>query len=308
MVDQHLTRRALVGTAGASALAAAAALAGCSSAGGEAGSSSTSGSQGKPVILVVSFGTSYNSSRHITIGAIEDAIREKYGHEYDVRRAFTADTIIDILKERDGIEIDNVEAALDRCVADGVKTLVVQPTHLMDGFEYTDLADALEEYADKFDATALGAPLLDTPEDFEAVAAALGDAMASYDDGQTAFVFMGHGTEADANADYTTMQETFTARGMGAYFVGTVEAEPTCEDVIAAVQAAGYSRAVLSPLMVVAGDHATNDMADTEDPESWASKFAAAGIETTCLLVGLGQYAAIDDIYVDHVESAIATL
>ncbi|MDM8245744.1 sirohydrochlorin cobaltochelatase [Collinsella tanakaei] len=308
MTHQQMSRRALVGAAGTGAIMAAAALAGCSNETASSGSAEVTPAETKPVILVVSFGTSYNSSRHITIGAIEDAIREKYGHDYDVRRAFSADTIIDILKERDGIEIDNVETALDRCVADGIKTLVVQPTHLMDGYEYTDLADALDEYADKFDAVSLGAPLLDTPEDFEAVADALAEELTSYDDGQTALVFMGHGTEHEANADYATMQDTFASKGMSNYFVGTVEAEPTCDDVIAAVQAAGLTRAVLSPLMVVAGDHATNDMADTQDPESWASKFAAAGIDTTCLLVGLGQYAAIDDIYVSHADAAIEAL
>ena len=262
----------------------------------------------KPVILVTSFGTSYNSTRHVTIGAIEDAIREKYGRDYDVRRAFTSQIIIDKLKERDGIEIDNVEEALDRAKADGVETVIVQPTHLMAGLEYTDIKDELDKRSDDFKQVALGEPLLASDADYQAVAEAIAEQRANLDDGACAFVLMGHGTTADSNADYATMQRTFDALGKKQFFVGTVEAEPTCEDVIAGVQAAGYAKAVLSPFMVVAGDHATNDMADTSDPDSWASKFTAAGIETTCLLEGLGQYSGIDDIYVDHVAAAIESL
>ena len=262
----------------------------------------------KPVILVVSFGTSYNDSRHITIGAIEDAIREKYWQDYDIRRAFTAQIIIDKLKKRDGITIDNMTEALDRCVEDGVKEIVVQPTHLMAGLEYTDVKDELDKYADKFDKISLGDPLLTSDDDYKKVAAAIKENMASFDDGKTALCLMGHGTEADSNADYAKMQEVFKNEGLTQFFVGTVEAEPTCEDVIAAASAAGYKKAVLAPFMVVAGDHANNDMADETDPDSWAAKFVAAGFEVTCLLQGLGQNVAVDDIYVSHVDDAIAKL
>ena len=262
----------------------------------------------KPVILVTSFGTSYNDSRHITIGAIEDAIREKYWQDYDIRRAFTAQIIIDKLKKRDGITIDNMTEALDRCVEDGVKEIVVQPTHLMAGLEYADVKDELDKYADKFDKISLGDPLLTSDDDYKKVAAAIKENMASFDDGKTALCLMGHGTEADSNADYAKMQEVFKNEGLTQFFVGTVEAEPTCEDVIAAASAAGYKKAVLAPFMVVAGDHANNDMADETDPDSWAAKFVAAGFEVTCLLQGLGQNAAVDDIYVSHVDDAIAKL
>lgn len=262
----------------------------------------------KPAILVVSFGTSFNESRHITIGAIESAIREAYPG-YDVRRAFTAQIIIDKLKERDGIQIDNVGEALDRLVADGVKQLVVQPTHLMDGYEYTDLANELETYSDKFDAIVLGAPLLTTDADFEAVIAAITAATAQYDDGKTAICFMGHGTEAPSNAVYAKLQEMLAADGYANYFVTTVEAEPTFDETVEAIAAAGYERAVLRPLMVVAGDHATNDMADVEDPESLASLLLAAGVqEVVSILEGLGQLVAIDELYVQHVADAMALL
>lgn len=302
-----ISRRSLL-SGGAAALALGA-LTGCSQNNDGAGSSGASAADAaKPVILVTSFGTSYNSTRHVTIGAIEDAIREKYGRDYDVRRAFTSQIIIDKLKERDGIEIDNVEEALDRAKADGVETVIVQPTHLMAGLEYTDIKDELDKRSDDFKQVALGEPLLASDADYQAVAEAIAEQRANLDDGTCAFVLMGHGTTADSNADYATMQRTFDALGKKQFFVGTVEAEPTCEDVIAGVQAAGYAKAVLSPFMVVAGDHATNDMADTSDPDSWASKFTAAGIETTCLLEGLGQYSGIDDIYVDHVAAAIESL
>ena len=305
----QMSRRGFMGAAAAGAVAlAGVALAGCSNTSASSEKSSEKEKPVKPVILVTSFGTSYNDSRHITIGAIEDAIREKYWQDYDIRRAFTAQIIIDKLKKRDGITIDNMTEALDRCVEDGVKEIVVQPTHLMAGLEYADVKDELDKYADKFDKISLGDPLLTSDDDYKKVAAAIKENMASFDDGKTALCLMGHGTEADSNADYAKMQEVFKNEGLTQFFVGTVEAEPTCEDVIAAASAAGYKKAVLAPFMVVAGDHANNDMADETDPDSWAAKFVAAGFEVTCLLQGLGQNAAVDDIYVSHVDDAIAKL
>lgn len=282
--------------ASAAALAVGAGLAGCSGSGAQ---------KVKPAILVVSFGTSFNDSRHITIGAIESAIREKFP-DYDVRRAFTSQIIIDKLKERDGVVIDNVEEALDRLVADKVQEIVVQPTHLMNGYEYDDLAKALESYKDKFKKIALGEPLLSSDDDYYKVIAALASVSERYDDGKTALVFMGHGTEAESNKVYSTLQDKLTAEGKKNYFIGTVEATPTIEDVLKGVKAAGLKKAVLRPLMVVAGDHANNDMADLEDPESWASQLTAAGIDVECVLEGLGQIVEIDDLYAAHAADAIA--
>lgn len=282
--------------ASAAALAVGAGLAGCSGSGAQ---------KVKPAILVVSFGTSFNDSRHITIGAIESAIREKFP-DYDVRRAFTSQIIIDKLKERDGVVIDNVEEALDRLVADKVQEIVVQPTHLMNGYEYDDLAKALESYKDKFKKVALGEPLLSSDDDYYKVIAALASVSERYDDGKTALVFMGHGTEAESNKVYSTLQDKLTAEGKKNYFIGTVEATPTIEDVLKGVKAAGLKKAVLRPLMVVAGDHANNDMADLEDPESWASQLTAAGIEVECVLEGLGQIVEIDELYAAHAADAIA--
>lgn len=267
------------------------------------GSKDAAASGNENAILVVSFGTSYNDSRNITIGAVESAIAEAYP-DYDVRRAFTAQTIIDILADRDNITIDNVTEALDRAVADGVKNLIVQPTHLMDGLEYADVKAELENYQDKFDSLTLADPLLIADEDFDTVVKALAEDTASYDDGKTAICYMGHGTHADSNAVYTKMQEKFADAGYDNYFVGTVEAEPALDDVIAMVDKGDYDRVVLLPLMVVAGDHATNDMAGDEEG-SWKTEFEAAGYEVVPVLKGLGQIYSIQQLYVQHVQAAI---
>ena len=258
----------------------------------------------RPVILVTSFGTSFASSRHVTIGAIESDIREAFP-DYDVRRAFTSQIIIDHVESDTGRHIDNFEEAMDKIVAAGVKELIVQPTHLMDGFEYTDIKESLANYEDKFEKCALGATLLSSEEDQVNVAKAIKEAMERYEDGETAICLMGHGTEADSNTIYATMQKVFADQGFENYFVATVEATPTFDDVVKAVKKAGYTKAVLRPMMVVAGDHANNDMADPEDPESFISVLTAAGIETSCVIEGLGQIESIDDIYVSHVQDAI---
>lgn len=258
----------------------------------------------KKELLVVSFGTSYNDSRSITIGGIENVLRENF-QDYEVVRAFTAQTIIDKLKDRDGIEIMNVKEALDDAVANGVTTLIVQPTHLMDGFEYQDLQKELADYEDKFEHLALAAPLLTSDEDYALVADALYEKTKQYDDGETAICFMGHGTEADSNKDYAVLQDTIRDKGYDNIFIATVEAEPTFEDIIEEVSAAGtYQKAVLLPLMVVAGDHANNDMASDED-DSWKSLFEEAGFEVSCVLEGLGQDYEIAEIYVKHTQDAI---
>lgn len=261
---------------------------------------------GKRAILVVSFGTSYNDSRRLTIGAIEGAL-EKAFPDYAVRRGFTSQIIIDHVKDRDGVTIDNVGQALDRAVANGVKTLVVQPTHLMNGLEYTDLVNELAQYSDAFEKVAVGQPLLTSDEDFQAVMAAITEATKEYDDGKTAICFMGHGTEADSNEVYAKMQTTLTEAGYDNYYVGTVEATPTLDDVLAAVQKGEYERVVLMPLMIVAGDHANNDMAGEEE-DSWKSAFEKAGYQVECVLKGLGELEAIQQIFVEHAQAAMDTL
>ena len=298
-----MSRRGFVSATGALALLG---LAGCANNAVSSDAGATS-AEPKRAIVVTSFGTSYATSRHVTIGAIEDDIREAFP-DYIVRRAFTAQTIIDHVEKDTGRHIDNFEEAMDKLVAEGVKEVVVQPTHLMDGFEYTDIKNSLEDYTSKFDKTALGTPLLTTEDDQVAVAKAIKADMERYEDDQTAICLMGHGTEADSNAIYTTMQKVFQDLGYDNYFIATVEATPTFDDAIKAAKDAGYTKAVLRPMMVVAGDHATNDMADTSDPESFASLMIAAGFEVTSVLEGLGQIVDIDEIYVAHTQDAIDSL
>ncbi|MGN0803649.1 MAG: sirohydrochlorin cobaltochelatase [Candidatus Faecivicinus sp.] len=261
---------------------------------------------GENELLVVSFGTSYNDNRRLTIGAIEAAMEEAFP-DYSVRRGFTSQIIIDHVKSRDGEVIDNMTEALDRAVANGVKTLVVQPTHLMNGLEYNDVVAELASYADAFEQIAIGEPLLTSDEDFQTVMQAVVDATAEFDDGQTAICFMGHGTEAESNGVYGKMQQLLTDAGYANYYVGTVEAEPTLDDVLAAVEAGDYTKVVLRPLMIVAGDHANNDMAGDEE-DSWKSAFEAAGYEVTCEVKGLGELEAIQQLLVAHAQAAIDSL
>ena len=261
---------------------------------------------GEKELLVVSFGTSYNDSRRLTIGAIENALEEAFP-DFSVRRAFTSQIIIDHVFQRDGEVIDNVTQALDRAVENGVKTLVVQPTHLMSGYEYNDLADELAEYADAFESIAMGVPLLDTDDDFATVADALAEATEAYNDGETAICLMGHGTEAESNEVYAKMQTMMDKAGHKNIFIGTVESTPSVEDVLAMVQAGNYKKVVLRPMMIVAGDHANNDMAGVE-PDSWKSIFEAAGYEVTCVVEGLGSLGEIQSLIVQHAQAAIDSL
>lgn len=259
---------------------------------------------GEKELLVISFGTSYNDSRRLTIGAIEAAI-ESAVEGYSVRRGFTANIVIDHIQRRDGILIDDVDAALKRAVDNGVKTLVVQPTHLMNGFEYDEIVEKIANYSDAFDKVVIGEPLLTSDDDFKRVENAITDWTKEYDDGETAICFMGHGTEAASNQVYAKMQAMLSEDGFKNYFIGTVEAAPTLEDVMAQVKAGGCKRVVLQPLMVVSGDHANNDMAGDED--SWKTAFEDEGFEVVCLLRGLGENEDIQKIYAEHAEKAAAS-
>lgn len=280
---------------------------------------------GENEILVVSFGTSFNSSRVADIKGIEDALQEAYP-DWSVRRAFTAQIIINHVQAREGEFIDNMDQALERAVSNGVKNLIVQPTHLMHGAEYDELAAAVENYQDQFESVKIAEPLLgevgtdaDTlNDDKKAVAEALTaeavkgagyDSLEAAKEDGTAFVFMGHGTSHAAKVSYTQMQAQMKDLGYENVFIGTVEGEPeetACEAVIEAVSEAGYTKVVLRPLMVVAGDHANNDMAG-EDEDSWLSMFEASGkfdsVETQ--IAGLGSIDAVKELYVAHTKAAM---
>ena len=283
---------------------------------------------GENELLVVSFGTSYNDSRVEDIKSIEDALAEAYP-DWSVRRAFTAQIIINHVQARDGEIIDNMQQALDRAVENGVKNLVVQPTHLMHGAEYDEMAEVLDEYSDKFESVAIAEPMLGEVgddatvinEDKEAVAKAVVDAAvkeagfdsmdAAAEDG-TAFVFLGHGTSHTAKVSYSQMQTQMEELGYKNAFIGTVEGEPedtSCEAVIDKVKEAGYKKVVLRPLMVVAGDHANNDMAGAEE-DSWKSMMEASGAfdSVDAQIAGLGGIEAVQELYVAHTKAAIDSL
>ena len=280
---------------------------------------------GENEILVVSFGTSFNDSRATDIGGIEKAIQAA-NPDWSVRRAFTAQIIINHVQARDGEKIDNVDQALQRAVDNGVKNLVVQPTHLMHGAEYDELTAAVEEYKDKFESVKIAEPLLGEVgadatvinADKAAVAEAITaeavkdagfDSLDAVKEDGTAFVFMGHGTSHTAKVSYSQMQTQMEQLGYDNVFIGTVEGEPeetSCEAVIEKLKEAGYKKVILRPLMVVAGDHANNDMAGDDD-DSWKSQFEASGafdsIDTQ--IAGLGEIQAIQQLYVAHTQAAI---
>ena len=283
---------------------------------------------GENELLVVSFGTSFNDSRAEDIKGIEDALAEAYP-DWSVRRAFTAQIIINHVEARDNEVIDNMQQSLDRAVDNGVKNLVVQPTHLMHGAEYDEMVEAIDGYKDKFESVAIAEPMLGEVgddatvinDDKKAVAQAITDEAckeAGFDDMQaaadagTAFVFMGHGTSHTANVTYDQMQTQMDDLGFTNAFIGTVEGEPedtACEAVIEKVKEAGFKNVILRPLMVVAGDHANNDMAG-DDEDSWKSQFEASGDfdSVDCQIAGLGRIEAVEDLYVEHTKAAIDSL
>ena len=283
---------------------------------------------GENELLVVSFGTSFNDSRAEDVKGIEDALAEAYP-DWSVRRAFTAQIIINHVEARDDEVIDNMQQALDRAVENGVKNLVVQPTHLMHGAEYDEMTEAINGYKDKFESVAIAEPMLGEVgddatvinDDKKAVAQAITDeackeagfdSMDAAAEAGTAFVFMGHGTSHTANVTYDQMQTQMENLGFKNAFIGTVEGKPedtACDKVIEKVKEAGYKNVVLRPLMVVAGDHANNDMAG-DDEDSWKSQFVASGnfenVDTQ--IAGLGRIEAVEQLYVDHTKVAIDSI
>ena len=278
---------------------------------------------GEKELLVVSFGTSFNDSRVADIKSIEDALQAA-NPDWSVRRAFTAQIIINHIQARDGEKIDNMEQALERAVANGVKQLVVQPTHLMHGAEYDEMCAAIDKVRDKFESVEIAEPMLgevgsdatviNTDKEAVAkavVAAALSESgyesTAAAKEAGVAYVLMGHGTAHVAKVTYSQMATQMAKLGYENVFVGTVEGEPeetSCEAVIAAVKEAGYTTVVLRPLMVVAGDHANNDMAGA-DEDSWKTMFEAAGFTVNCQISGLGRIADVQALYVAHTKAAI---
>ena len=280
---------------------------------------------GERELLAVSFGTSYNTSRAEDIGGIEAALQEAFP-DWSVRRAFSSQIVINHVQARDGEKIDNMEQALERAVENGVRTLVVQPTHLMQGAEYDEMCSAVDQYRDQFESVEIAEPLLgdvgSSPEevnpDKEAAMKALAETATEVSgygsmeeaaaDGM-AYVFLGHGTSHTAAVTYHQMQVQADLLGYDNVFIGTVEGKPEeteCSAVIEAVSSAGFDKVTIRPLMVVAGDHANNDMAG-DDPDSWKTMFENSGLFTAveCQIEGLGRIPEVQEIYSAHAAEAI---
>lgn len=256
----------------------------------------------KKALLVVSFGTSHAETREKTIGAIEKNIASAYP-DHEVRRAFTSGMILKVLEKRDGIVIDNVAEAMNRLVSDGFEEVLVQPTHVIPGDEYDEMVGDVIMFEDRFDKVSIGTPLLYDTEDYRKVISAVMEQFPDLGE-REALVLMGHGTEHPINAVYAALDYMFKDMGYPNVFVGTVEAYPGVETALKQVKAFRPEKVILMPLMVVAGDHAINDMAGDEE-DSWKSIFEKAGCKVECILKGLGEFQAVRDIYLEHIAQVI---
>ncbi len=261
----------------------------------------------KKALLAVSFGTSYNDNRDKTIGAIERLFSEVFPG-WEVRRAFTSKMIIKKLKERDGEVVDYIDGALDRLIADGFDTVVVQPTHIMNGTEYDYVKEFVDRYRPKFKCIRIGKPLLTTEEDYDAVIDAIASGivvpakeMAGSD---AAVVLMGHGSEHYANSAYSQLQLALWLSGLDDVYLTTVEGFPDFEDTMRLMKGMGIRNVVIQPFMVVAGDHANNDMAGDED-DSLKSVLEHNGYKVFPVVKGLGEIPEFRELFANHVSDVI---
>ena len=252
-------------------------------------------------VLVVSFGTSYPQTREKTIDKIEEEIHLAYP-EFALYRAWTSKMIIRKLWERDGVHIPTVLEAMEQMKADGIREVVIQPTHVLNGIENEQMIRDAAAFEADFDRILLGAPLLTSQEDNERVIrTVLEDAHLNEED---ALVFMGHGTSHFANSIYAALDYQFKDMGYPNVFMGTVEAYPSMESLMKLVCQRAPRRVILAPFMIVAGDHAANDLSGEED--SWKTMFEDAGFQVECRLKGLGEYPGIRRIFVDHIREALS--
>ena len=259
----------------------------------------------KKAILVISFGTSYEETREKTIGAIEEDFRQAFP-DFEIRRAFTSNIIINKLKKRDGIEIDTVEEALQNLANEGFGTVICQPTHVMNGFEYDGIVEEVSQWKNRFIHLICGHPLLTTASDYRALVSALKTEFHDFPSDR-AFVLMGHGTDHFANSSYPAFDYYLKAAGCKNFFVGTVEGDPELSDVIKHLKESGLTKVTLTPLMVVAGDHATNDMCG-DDEDSWKNQLLREGFEVDSILKGLGEYPSVRTLYLKHGMDCIEEL
>ena len=254
-------------------------------------------------IIAVSFGTSFNNNRSQTIGAIESTLAEAFP-EYTVRRAFTSGMIISKLKKRDGICIDNLSEALDKLAEDGFTRIYLQPTHIIEGEEFEIVTEIAKHYRDRFECVEFGHSLLATEADREKLIDILDAVTEKESDEETARIFMGHGTGHNINTVYTLLQRDIEKKAIKNMFIGTVEARPTLEDLVKMLREKGFKKVLLSPLMIVAGDHASKDMAG-DDEDSWKSVLQKAGYEVKCRLIGLGSEYEVQQMIVEHCKEML---
>lgn len=251
-------------------------------------------------LLVISFGTTFNDTREKTIDAIEEDLSKAFP-DRKYYRAWTSGFIRKRLLSRDGTQIDGPDEAFERMKADGVTDVLVQPTHIMPGEEFAKVMSAIEKKASAFDNVSVGAPLLSFDEDFRETASCMAGHFP--DLRHRALVLMGHGSPGGPNDVYVRLEDTFRELGYDNVFVGTVEAEPGLEDVILKAENSGQHEVILTPLLIVAGDHATNDLAGDE-PDSWKSVFLSKGFSVDCVVKGMGEYEDIRQIFVRHAKEA----
>ncbi|HEY5525932.1 MAG TPA: sirohydrochlorin cobaltochelatase [Clostridium sp.] len=252
-------------------------------------------------ILVVSFGTSYNNTRERTIDAIEKDIQTTF-ENHKIFKAFTSTMIIKKLKERDNIYIDTVSEALENIIENNIKNLIIQPTHIINGIENDIMLETCKKYSSHFDSIKIGSPLLTSTKDYEDITASLMKEFSSLKKDE-ALICMGHGTDHHANSTYAALDYMFKDKGYPNVFIGTVEAYPTLNTVKRSLKSLQPRKVILTPLMVVSGDHATNDMASDEE-DSWKTFFEKEGYIVECHLKGLGEYPSIRDMYIDHITNA----
>lgn len=262
------------------------------------------GRESRRAILVVSFGTSCKEQREAAIGAVERAVKEAFP-DWEIRRAFTSRMIINKMRENGEGPVDSVGEALERLYREGFEEIAVQPTHVMSGLEYSGMMEEIGRWKDRFCSVHCGKPLLCDSRDYREVVRLLSEETDGFCDGRTAIVCMGHGTEHEANQVYGRLFDAFGECGKSHIYIGTVEAEPSLRDVMNQVEQGDYRRVVLLPLMIVAGDHANNDMAGDEE-DSWRNAFRAAGYEVECVLRGMGEYRSVQQLFVEHVREAVA--
>ena len=256
----------------------------------------------KKVLLAVSFGSSHNDAREAAIGAIENSL-QRANPEYEVRRAFTSRAVINIIAECENLKTDDVDKAMQRIVADDIKEVIIQPTHILPGKEYDGIIAAVKPYAAKLESLRIGVPLLTSDSDYDALVRALVCETEEYNAPDTAIVFMGHGTRHAANNAYSKLQRNFFEAGYSNYFVGTFEADPSLKDIMSALSKTAAKKVILLPLMVTAGVHACGIMAGSENG-SWKTELEKAGYQTECVLKGLGEYLSVQQIFAEHANDA----